>query len=190
MCCEDGAAHVAQHPIDDAVRHRASDRAGTDGRCHGLRVGRDRERGGWARFAPLRDAYGGDVTRPVREDPRPHQKAINANFFCHTPPVPNEVRWRDRLKPYYEELGIDPALPVPSSNRAPFDAAFCAVIEEPKPQVVSFHFGLPESPLLRRVKAAGCTIWLEQHGVDAVIAQSYEAGGHRGHSRLFLSSKN
>jgi nitronate monooxygenase len=126
------------------------------------------------------------------------KKAINVNFFCHTPPAPSnarEVRWRDRLKPYYEELGIDPALPVPSSNRAPFDTAFCAVIEELKPQVVSFHFGLPESTLLRRVKAAGCmvissatiaaeAIWLEHHGVDAVIAQGYEAGGHRG---MFLT---
>jgi nitronate monooxygenase len=125
-------------------------------------------------------------------------KPVNVNFFCHTAPVPNntrEARWRDRLRPYYDELGVDPALPVPSSNRAPFDAAFCAVIEELKPQVVSFHFGLPETALLRRVKAAGCVvissatiaaeaIFLEQHGVDAVIAQGYEAGGHRG---MFLT---
>jgi len=125
-------------------------------------------------------------------------KPINVNFFCHTPPVPNnvrEARWRDRLKPYYEELGIDPALAVPSSNRMPFDATFCEVIEELKPRVVSFHFGLPDAALLRRVKAAGCVVissatiaaeavWLEQHGADAVIAQGYEAGGHRG---MFLT---
>ena len=125
-------------------------------------------------------------------------KPVNINFFCHTPPVPNnarEARWRDQLKPYYEELGIDPALPVPSSNRMPFDAAFCAVVEELKPQVVSFHFGLPEASLVRRVKAAGCVlissatiaaeaVFLERHGVDAVIAQGYEAGGHRG---MFLT---
>jgi nitronate monooxygenase len=125
-------------------------------------------------------------------------KPVNLNFFCHTPPVPNNAReagWRERLRPYYEELGIDPAMPVPSSNRAPFDAAFCAMVEEFAPQVVSFHFGLPEAALLRRVKAAGCVvissatiaaeaIWLEQHGVDAVIAQGYEAGGHRG---MFLT---
>jgi nitronate monooxygenase len=125
-------------------------------------------------------------------------KPINLNFFCHTRPVLNnvrEARWRDRLKPYYEELGIDPAPPVPSSNRAPLDETFCSIIEELRPQVISFHFGLPPEPLLRRVKAAGCTvissatiaaeaIWLEQHGVDAVIAQGYEAGGHRG---MFLT---
>lgn len=125
-------------------------------------------------------------------------KPINLNFFCHTPPALNNARedaWRERLKPYYRELAIDPAEPIPASNRAPFDAAFCDVIEDLKPQVVSFHFGLPEAPLLRRVKAAGCVVmssattvkearWLEQHGVDAVIAQGFEAGGHRG---IFLS---
>jgi nitronate monooxygenase len=125
-------------------------------------------------------------------------KPVNVNFFCHTAPVPNsarEARWRDALRPYYGELGIDPAAPVPTSNRAPFDVAFCEVVEELRPQVVSFHFGLPADDLLRRVKAAGCrvissatttaeAIWLEQRGVDAVIAQGFEAGGHRG---MFLT---
>jgi nitronate monooxygenase len=135
------------------------------------------------------DALRDQLTKVRARTDRP----VNVNFFCHTPPVPNnarEARWRDQLKPYYEELGIDPAVPVPSSNRMPFDAAFCAVVEELKPQVVSFHFGLPEASLVRRVKAAGCVlissatitaeaVFLERHGVDAVIAQGYEAGGHR-----------
>jgi nitronate monooxygenase len=84
---------------------------------------------------------------------------------------------------------------VPSSNRKPFDAAFCAAIEELKPPVVSFHFGLPEPALLKRVKDAGCLVissattagearWLEERGVDAIIAQGNEAGGHRG---IFLT---
>jgi nitronate monooxygenase len=125
-------------------------------------------------------------------------KPINLNFFCHTPPVPSNARedaWRERLKPYYQELAIDPAAPIPVSNRAPFDAAFCGVVEELQPAVVSFHFGLPAADLLRRVKAAGCIVlgaattvaearFLEQHGVDAVIAQGAEAGGHRG---IFLT---
>src|SRR5256714_105214 len=123
---------------------------------------------------------------------------VNVNFFCHTPPQlsnAREVRWRERLKPYYEELGIDPATPVPTSNRAPFDEAFCAVIEELKPEIVSFHFGLPPAPLYKRVRQIGCRVissattvaearWLEAQGVDAVIAQGFEAGGHRG---MFLS---
>jgi nitronate monooxygenase len=126
------------------------------------------------------------------------KKPINVNFFCHTPPVPNNAReaaWRERLAPYYRELAIDAAAPVPTSNRAPFDAALCAVVEEVRPEIVSFHFGLPEHALLDRVKAAGCLVvssattvaeaqWLEQRGSDAIIAQGQEAGGHRG---MFLT---
>jgi nitronate monooxygenase len=126
------------------------------------------------------------------------QAKVNLNFFCHTPPELNnarEVRWRERLAPYYRELGIDPAAPVPTSMRQPFDEAFCAVVEETKPGVVSFHFGLPDDGLLKRVKAAGCAVlssattvaearWLEARGVDAIVAQGHEAGGHRG---MFLS---
>ena len=131
----------------------------------------------------------------IRERTR---KPINVNFFCHTPPALSNARehaWRERLQPYYRELGIDPSAPVPSSNRAPFDAEFCAVVEELKPRVVSFHFGLPEPALVRRVKEAGCLVvssattvrearWLEQRGVDAIVAQGVEAGGHRG---MFLA---
>ena len=125
-------------------------------------------------------------------------KPINLNFFCHTAPVLNnarEARWRDRLAPYYRELGIDPAAPIPTSNRTAFDAQMCDVLEEVKPEVASFHFGLPKEDLVRRVKAAGCVVlssattaaearWLVDHGVDAVIAQGNEAGGHRG---MFLT---
>lgn len=125
-------------------------------------------------------------------------KPINLNFFTHTPPVLNnsrEAAWRDRLNPYYQELGIDPAAPFPASNRAPFDSALCEGVEEVKPEVVSFHFGLPEPALLDRIKRLGCVVlssattveearWLEEHGADAVIAQGYEAGGHRG---MFLT---
>jgi nitronate monooxygenase len=123
---------------------------------------------------------------------------LHLNFSAHKPPVPNnarEARWREALAPYYVEFGIDPAQPVPPSNRAPFDAAFCAVVEELKPEVVSFYFGLPESTLLARVKAAACRViasattaaeaaFLERHGADAIVAQGNEAGGHRG---MFLT---
>lgn len=121
-------------------------------------------------------------------------RPINVNFFCHTPPAFDEAReqaWRDRLRPYYLELGVDPDGPIPASNRAPFDDALCGVVEEFRPEVVSFHFGLPEASLLARVKATGAkvissattvreAVWLEARGCDAIIAQGYEAGGHRG----------
>lgn len=125
-------------------------------------------------------------------------KPLNLNFFAHTPPVPNNARehaWREALKPYYVEFGIDPNAPVPVSNRAPFDDAFCAAVEELRPEVVSFHFGLPGASLVARVKAAGAkviasattlaeAVWLDERGCDAVIAQGFEGGGHRG---MFLS---
>ena len=119
---------------------------------------------------------------------------LNMNFFCHQPVDTDpgrEAGWRQRLAPYYKELGLDPAAPVNAANRAPFDGAMCDLVEELKPEIVSFHFGLPEAALLKRVKAAGClvmssativkeAIWLEQNGVDVIIAQGAEAGGHRG----------
>src|SRR4051812_44395717 len=123
---------------------------------------------------------------------------INMNFFCHTPvdaDAQAEAGWKKRLAAYYQELGLDPQAPVTAANRAPFDAAMCAVVEERKPEVVSFHFGLPEPALLARIKAAGCVvmasativreaIWLEENGADVIIAQGAEAGGHRG---MFLT---
>jgi nitronate monooxygenase len=125
-------------------------------------------------------------------------KPINVNFFCHQPPKPDpqrEATWRARLGAYYVELGLDPDASAPAVSRAPFDAAMCEIVEDLKPEVVSFHFGLPEPALLARVKTAGCRVissattaeearWLEERGCDAVIAQGCEAGGHRG---MFLT---
>ena len=125
---------------------------------------------------------------------------INLNFFCHRPPEfdgKREAAWKERLAPYYLELGLDPNAPPASSSRMPFDSATCDLVVELKPEVVSFHFGLPEKELLAaRVKAIGTKIlakaqrrcskrvgWSVQ-GCDAIIAQGYEAGGHRG---MFLT---
>jgi nitronate monooxygenase len=125
-------------------------------------------------------------------------RPINVNFFCHTP-VPfdadRDARWRERLRDYYVEFGLDPDSPAPRSNRAPFDEEACTLVEEFRPEIVSFHFGLPAHDLLDRVKATGAKIvssattvtearWLEERGCDAIIAQGAEAGGHRG---IFLS---
>jgi nitronate monooxygenase len=125
-------------------------------------------------------------------------RPINVNFFCHTPPTfdaDREAAWRERLRPYYTELGLDPDAPVTRSNRTPFDQEACALVEDLRPEVVSFHFGLPEQRLVDRVRATGAIIlstattvpearWPEDHGCDAIIAQGAEAGGHRG---MFLT---
>jgi nitronate monooxygenase len=121
------------------------------------------------------------------------------NFFAHTRPDPDlerDAAWMRRLAPYYAEFGLDPDAVAPGPERAPFDAAMAAVVRALRPPVVSFHFGLPEADLLAEVRAAGCRIlgcattvaearWLAARGVDAIVAQGFEAGGHRG---LFLSA--
>ncbi len=123
---------------------------------------------------------------------------LNMNFFCHKAADADPAReagWRRRLAAYYKELQLDPDAVVQSANRAPFDNAMCELVEELKPEVVSFHFGLPDKALLKRVKAVGCivlasativkeAVWLEKNGADVIIAQGYEAGGHRG---MFLT---
>lgn len=123
---------------------------------------------------------------------------FNLNFFCHTPPRVDaalDVAWRTALNPYYDEYGIDPTTIASGPGRLPFSAEMADVLDEFRPAVVSFHFGLPAAELLARVKACGAKVlssattveearWLEARGVDAIIAQGLEAGGHRG---LFLS---
>jgi nitronate monooxygenase len=126
------------------------------------------------------------------------KKPILLNFFCHVAPVPNNAReaaWREKLAPYYREFGIDPAAPVPFANRAPFDEALLEAVVDTKPEAVSFHFGLPAAPLYEKLKREGILVissattvaearWLAEREVDAVIAQGFEAGGHRG---MFLT---
>ena len=116
---------------------------------------------------------------------------LNLNFFCHAMPEgADDVAWRTVLQPYYDEFGIA-APDEPGPQRRPFDEAMAEAVEEIRPELVSFHFGLPDSPLLARVRGAGCRIlatattvaearWLIDRGVDAVIAQGFEAGGHAG----------
>lgn len=126
-------------------------------------------------------------------------KPFNLNFFCHAEPAPDPAReaaWRALLDPYYREFGLDLAVSVAGPARAPFSAAIADVVEAFRPPVVSFHFGLPAPELLARVKRWGARVlssattveealWLEAAGVDAVIAQGFEAGGHRG---MFLDN--
>jgi nitronate monooxygenase len=125
-------------------------------------------------------------------------RPYNVNFFCHTPPIPDagrEAAWRAALAPYYEELGVDATPATSGGGRAPFGHEAADVLDEFRPSVVSFHFGLPSPELLARVRAWGAKVlssattveearWLEARGVDAIIAQGIEAGGHRG---MFLS---
>lgn len=147
---------------------------------------------------PCAQLGGSEIRTALETIRRGTSRPINLNFFCHTPPTPEperELTWRALLKPYYVELGLDPEAPLAPPSRKPFDAEACSIIEEFKPEIVSFHFGLPVKRLLDRVKATRARViasattvreaqWLESHGCDAIIAMGFEAGGHRGN---FLS---
>ena len=140
------------------------------------------------------DGMRAELTAVRNGTPKPY----NVNFFVHVPPSPSEKReagWRSALSAYYREFGIDPAGIPAGPGRAPFTSEAADALEPFKPAVVSFHFGLPSPELLARVKSWGSKVlssattvdearWLEARGVDAIIAQGLEAGGHRG---MFLS---
>ncbi len=140
------------------------------------------------------DAMRGELAKIKAQTGKPY----NVNFFCHTPPVPDagrEAAWRTALSPFYGKYAIDPASIPAGPGRAPFSAEAADVLDEFRPAAVSFHFGLPSAELLARARAWGAkllssattveeALWLEAHGVDAVIAQGLESGGHRG---IFLS---
>ncbi len=136
------------------------------------------------------DALDSELKTLVKGTQRPY----NVNFFVHQEPQPDhdkEQAWRTLLASYYAQFGIDPASISAGAGRAPFSHAAADVLESFKPAVVSFHFGLPAPDLLTRVKSWGSIVlssattvkeaqWLAAHGADAVIAQGWEAGGHRG----------
>jgi len=126
-------------------------------------------------------------------------RPYNVNFFCHQTPAADPTAfdaWHRMLAPLFAEFDVDPANIPAGATRQPFDVAMAAVLERHRPALVSFHFGLPSPDLLQRARATGAKIassattvageglWLQQHGVDLVIAQGLEAGGHRG---IFLS---
>jgi nitronate monooxygenase len=125
-------------------------------------------------------------------------RPYNVNFFCHRPPASDAAReaaWRMALSPYFRELGVDAATVPTGPLIDPVGMDAIDVLAEFRPAVVSFHFGLPSDDLLARVRALGAKVmssattvdearWLEAHGVDAIVAQGLEAGGHRG---MFLS---
>ncbi|HYG47118.1 MAG TPA: nitronate monooxygenase [Allosphingosinicella sp.] len=116
---------------------------------------------------------------------------INLNFFCHDPPSGgDEGEWRALLAPFYDRHGLAQE-PGAGPVRRPFDSALCKALEAVRPELVSFHFGLPDDALLGRVRAAGAKVianattveearWLAAKGVDGIIAQGWEAGGHAG----------
>lgn len=136
-----------------------------------------------------------DQIRAATSDLRQRtNRPFNLNFFVGDAPVTDPAtlaRARDRLRPWYARLGLgEPAATLPDLG-PPFDDTRLALLLDLRPAVVSFHFGLPDAPALAALKAAGTRLIstattvaearaLEAAGIDAIIAQGYEAGGHRG----------
>lgn len=120
-------------------------------------------------------------------------RSINVNFFVHEPPGDDAAKnaaTKDLVQPYFDELGLG-EMPAVEPTNFPFDEDMMDVMLELRPKVVSFHFGLPAQHMVQALKEAGIVILssattvseaviLADGGVDAVIAQGWEAGGHRG----------
>jgi nitronate monooxygenase len=121
--------------------------------------------------------------------------AFNVNVFCHKPAVPDAARereWLAALKPVFARYGAAAPLAVGEIYKSfVADDAMLELLLETKPAVVSFHFGLPPADTIARLKSAGIVLFSsatnpdeaarsQAAGVDAIVAQGFEAGGHRG----------
>jgi nitronate monooxygenase len=138
-----------------------------------------------------------EFAKAVAEVRLQSNRPFAVNFFCHREPRPDptrERRLRELLDPYYDELGISP--PAEINVAPPFGPAMLEAALAAHPAVANFHFGLPGAAALAKLKEAGIIVIgsattvaeaqaLEQGGVDAIVAQGVEAGGHRG---TFLGS--
>lgn len=140
------------------------------------------------------DAFSKDVRATQKATNHP----IHVNFFVHEEPrsePAREANAKALLQPYYDEMELGP-VPDAKATHFPFNRAMLDTVLEVRPQIISFHFGLPDADIISAIKQAGMTLLssatsvreaidLEQRGVDAIIAQGWEAGGHRG---TYLSS--
>lgn len=131
----------------------------------------------------------------IREVQSLTRKPVNVNFFCHQPtvadPVANQA-WLDHLRPMFDEFGATPPSELRDIYRPfPGYAQMLELVLETRPAVVSFHFGLPSQEYIDALKNAGIVLMatattpaearqIETAGIDVLVAQGYEAGGHRG----------
>lgn len=120
--------------------------------------------------------------------------AFNLNFFCHAEPAPSageEAAALAAIGPWFDRTGLPRPAALPAAPYPAFGAAELSRLLADPPAVVSFHFGHPGAQAIAALRAAGCAVLasattvaearaLEAAGVDAVIAQGWEAGGHRG----------
>lgn len=123
------------------------------------------------------------------------RRSLNVNVFCHEPATADpavETAWLELLRPHFERYGAKPPRELKEIYRSfvADDAMLAALVAE-KPRVVSFHFGLPAAERIKALRDANIVLLAsvtnlteahlaEEAGVHAIVAQGYEAGGHRG----------
>ncbi|MDN4055426.1 nitronate monooxygenase [Massilia sp. YIM B02763] len=122
-------------------------------------------------------------------------RPFSVNVFCHRPAVPDPAReaaWLDWLAPHFAAFGAAPPATLSTIyNTFVDDDAMLELFLELRPPSVSFHFGLPDAHRIRALQDAGIVLlasattpWearqVEEAGIDVVVTQGYEAGGHRG----------
>ena len=120
--------------------------------------------------------------------------ALNMNFFCHDEPTRDQRKVdqvTEVIEPFYKELGLA-EIPEAVPTHFPFADELAEAVLKTSPNIVSFHFGLPDQSIVEAIKNKGILILcsattpaeakdLEARGVDAIIAQGWEAGGHHGY---------
>ncbi len=172
---------LAKHPILQAPM------AGVQG----LEMALAAARGGAVAALPCAMVTEANIREDVEAFRRESLGPLNLNFFCHVEHEPPDFApWLSALEPYFREYSLEPKTDLSSLRRA-FDESALKMVRELKPEIVSFHFGLPEEELWRELKRLSlCTIvsattldeveTLMSFGVDGIILQGLEAGGHRG----------
>ena len=135
-----------------------------------------------------------ELERSIMDMRAATQNPFNLNFFLHKPPrfdAELDVAVKKRIEPFYQELGLDLPEETDASGLGAFDGDKLSLLIQQKPAMVSFHFGCPDESIIDQLKAAGIktaatattvreAIALQGAGVDFVVAQGWEAGGHRG----------
>src|SRR5579859_770585 len=135
------------------------------------------------------------MRKMVAEIRQRSNRPFNVNLFCHRPPEPDAARdaaWIETLRPQFAKFGAEPPKTLTEIYKGfvEDDEMLAALLEE-RPKVVSFHFGLPQPAKIKALRDAGIILLgsatnsaeaksVQEAGIHAVVAQGYEAGGHRG----------
>jgi nitronate monooxygenase len=171
---------IVQAPMAGVSSPAMAAAVGAAGALGSIGVGATDAAGARAMISAVREAWTGP---------------LNVNLFCHRPAVANaavEAAWIRRLAPEFEALGATPPAALTEIYRSfvADDGMFRMLLEE-RPSVVSFHFGLPPESWIRALRDAGIVLLASATnlhearavvaaGVHAIVAQGWEAGGHRG----------